>query len=325
MNDEEFVAFVARITDRVVMHSHDGRSGATLERGRLDGHRPVVVKTVAPNQDVTFRLGGDTTGRERRLWSGGELDVLPAGVGHAILAAGWSGPQVVTVMHDLGDAVLDWDRRLDADGLRRVFGGLGSLHRHFAGRTPAGLCELERRVSLFAPDRVGPIADEHPIARAVVRGWDCFVDIVPAPVGDAVIAALAQPASLAARMASGGTTLCHGDAWLVNMALTTDDLVLLDWNVATEGPASLDLIEFVVGCASHVAMPSDDVLALARETCRDLVPDPVWHATIFWALCELGWNKALDAATHADAAQRARARSELDWWIEMADHALASM
>jgi len=48
----------------------------------------------------------------------------------------------------------------------------------------------------------------------------------------------------------------------------------------------------------------------------------MWNATVFWALCELGWNKALDAATHPDETQRARARHELTWWTEQAFTAL---
>jgi hypothetical protein len=43
---------------------------------------------------------------------------------------------------------------------------------------------------------------------------------------------------------------------------------------------------------------------------------------VFWALCELGWNKALDAATHPDPAHRACAADELAWWVERAEKAL---
>ena len=58
--------------------------------------------------------------------------------------------------------------------------------------------------------------------------------------------------------------------------------------------------------------------------CRPLVEDTVWDATVFWALCELGWNKALDAASHTDPAQRA-ARQPPSWpgGSERADAALS--
>jgi hypothetical protein len=35
-------------------------------------------------------------------------------------------------------------------------------------------------------------------------------------------------------------------------------------------------------------------------------------------LCDLGWNKALDAADHPDPDKRQRERRELDWWASQA-------
>jgi len=72
-----------------------------------------------------------------------------------------------------------------------------------------------------------------------------------------------------------------------------------------------------------VDLPPAAVLAAAREACRPVVDDTVWDATLFWALCELGWNKALDATTHADPVQRAAAADELDRWVAHADAALS--
>ena len=64
------------------------------------------------------------------------------------------------------------------------------------------------------------------------------------------------------------------------------------------------------------------LFAAARDACRPLVDDAVWDATVFWALCEIGWNKALDAASHPDPGQRATAAAELAWWVQRADAAL---
>jgi aminoglycoside phosphotransferase (APT) family kinase protein len=146
--------------------------------------------------------------------------------------------------------------------------------------------------------------------------------LAPTEISTAVLSALEQPEPLGRVLDSGTTTMCHGDAWLVNVAITPGDVVFLDWNMATRGPASIDFVDFVVGCASHVDLPIDATLARARDACRDIVDDTVWNASVFWALCELGWNKALDASTHPDETQRARARSELTWWTEQARTAL---
>ena len=317
MND-----LLGRVTDRVPIDGHDGRSGAHLERGVLDGRR-VVVKTVDPDMDLSLLLGGDPSGRERRLWADGVLDRLPKGTGHALVAAGWTGGRLVTVMRDLGAAVLSWDRRITPAELRRLFDGLAAVHGAFAERPPAGLCDLATRLTLFAPDDLAPLAERFALIAAVRRGWECFAELVPAALAEAVFGALRDPAGLVATLGAAPPTLCHGDAWLVNIALTDDAVVLLDWALATAGPASLDLVAFTVGCASHVDLPRAAVLAAAREACRPLVDDTVWDATVFWALCELGWNKALDAATHADPAQRAAAAAELAWWVEQADAALS--
>ena len=83
------------------------------------------------------------------------LDRLPPGTGHALIAAGWTGGLLVTVMRDLGAAVLSWDRRITPAELRRLFDGLAAVHRAFADRPPAGLCDLATRLTLFAPDRLG--------------------------------------------------------------------------------------------------------------------------------------------------------------------------
>lgn len=318
-------ALLARVNDRVPLDGHDGRSGATLERGVLDDGRRVIVKTVAPDHDITFALGGEPTGRERRLWEARVLDDLPPGIGHALLGAGWVDGLLVTVMSDLGSAVLTWDRLLSADDLDRIFGALAAMHRRFADQAPVGLCDLRRRAALFAPDRFVSLAADHELVPAVLAGWEHFVETVPHAIADTVLSTLRQPEDLAAVLASGVSTLCHGDAWLVNMAITRNEVVLLDWNLATHGPASLDFVDFVVGCAAHIDLPDDVVLSKARDACRDLVEDTVWHATLFWALCELGWNKALDATTHPDHNERARARRELQWWVEQADRALQAM
>ena len=251
------------------------------------------------------------------------LDRLPAGTGHALIAAGWTGGRLVTVMRDLGTAVLSWDRRITPAELDRLFGSLAGVHRVFADRPPAGLCDLGTRLTLFAPDRLAPLAERFDLIAAVRRGWERFAEIVPAAVADAVFGTLRDPARLVATLGTAPPTLCHGDAWLVNVALTDDEVVLLDWALATRGPASLDLVAFTVGCASHVDLPRAAVLAAAREACRPLVDDTVWDATVFWALCELGWNKALDATTHADPVQRAAAADELAWWVAQADAALS--
>lgn len=315
---------IARLRDRMPVHGHDGRSGATLERATLDGV-PVIVKTVDPDLDLTLRVAQGSAGREHDLWRRGVLDGLGPGVTHAIVAAGCDRGRLVTVMRDLGDSVLSWNRRLSPTDLDRVFGALRTVHRRFAGAPPPGLVDLTTRLTLLSPQSMAPLAGTHALAAAVVEGWQHFFELVGDPVATEIASLLNHPAPLAAALGRATPTMCHGDAWLVNMALSGDDVVLLDWNLATNGPALVDFVVFAIGCASHVDLPREQVLAAGRDACRDTVEDDVWEAGVLWALCELGWNKALDAATHHDPAMRSAALDELDWWVARAETALESI
>lgn len=98
---------------------------------------------------------------------------------------------------------------------------------------------------MFAPDGLAPLADRFDLVAAVRHGWARFAELVPGPVADAVFGTLRDPTRL--------------------VAVTDDQVVLLDWALATAGPTALDLVEFTVGCASHVDLPGAEVFAAARE------------------------------------------------------------
>ena len=113
---------------------HDGRSGARIERGVLDTGRRVVIKWSDPRTDLTACIDLEAEGRELRLWESGVLNRLPAGVSHAILAAGRVGHEIVTVMRDFSPHVLSWQDRLTLPELRRLFAAVASMHQAFRGR-----------------------------------------------------------------------------------------------------------------------------------------------------------------------------------------------
>ncbi len=161
------------------------------------------------------------------------------------------------------------------------------------------------------------------LAAAIERGQELFHDLVPSEVADAVDRALETPGPLAAAMRTAGTTLLHGDCWLVNLALEGDVLVPLDWGLATDGPPVIDLLTFCLGATSNVELDREDLIALARRSCGDLADDRVFALGEFWTLMELGWNKALDAVEHPDAAKRATERADLDLWVGRARRALS--
>jgi hypothetical protein len=226
-------------------------------------------------------------------------------------------------MRDLDPYVLSWGDRLTPPKLRHLFDAAASLHRAFRGQPPPGLCPLTTRLSLFAPDRLrAHVGSDNPLPALVLRGWELFGDLAPHDVAAAVFDALAKPQRLARALDGPPLTLIHGDLWLVNVALTPDNLVLLDWGLATEGPAVLDFVTFAVGCASHVALPRRALLDEIRRACGPDHDERVLRAALFFGLVEQGWNKAVDAAEHAEPATQAAQRAELDWWVARAREAL---
>ena len=312
------------ITDRHTVVDHDGRSGARIETARLADGTRVYVKTARVRDDLAGLLTGTAT-RELELLRTGVLDRLPDGVGTALVGVEVIDGNLVTVSRDLGDAVLRWDRVLAADEVLRILDLITDVHRAFADQPPPGLCPLPTRLSLLGPENLDLAATANPaLAAAIRRGWELFADLVPADVSGAVHRAQRDPGPLAAAMAAGGSTLTHGDFWLVNLALTDELLIPMDWGIATLAPSSLDLITFCVGGMSNVALTREELLAAARAACRDLVDEAAFAATEFWALLELGWNKALDAIDHPDPAKRAAERADLDFWVRRARAALDS-
>ncbi|MGH9267452.1 MAG: phosphotransferase, partial [Acidimicrobiales bacterium] len=286
--------------------------------------RPTSMPGV-PEIDAGQLLTGDAR-RELRLWRDGVLDSLPAEVTSAVIGIDDLGDRVVTVTRDLGRAVLTWDSTLDAGDVRRIFRGITSMHRTFAGAPPPGLCPLETRIAIFAPTRCHLFAAANrALAAAILRGHEVFADLVPADVTGAIHGYYDDAAPLAAALtAATPTTLLHGDFFLVNVGVEDGRVIPLDWGLATAGPAALDLITFCVGAMSNVTLDRDQLLVEARTACRDLVDPMAFTACELWALMELGWNKALDAVDHPDPHKRATERSDLDFWVTRARAALDS-
>lgn len=305
------------------LDGHDGRSGARLERVRLaDGTRLVVKRTSAAT-DVVRTLTGATGDREARLWREGILAQLPAEVGHPVLDAWEEDGETVIVMRDLGDAVVGWDRVLSRAEVGRILAATTALHRAFRGRVPPGLCPLADLLALFSPPRLRGVADRGwELTALALRGWEHFARMAPADVAGAVAALHADPAPLAQALTARGTTLVHGDLWLVNVALTPEGVVLLDWGAATAAPPAVEVATFLTGSAANMSASREEVLDDFRAQWGADHDEVALRLALLGGLCQMGWNKALDAAEHPDPRMRARERADLDWWVTEARRTL---
>ena len=296
----------------------DGRSGASLERVLLaDGSR-VVVKRYDPEQDLVMRMLGDPRGREVELWQSGFFDRLPPGIGHAILG-GWFDDDGlgVLVMRDLGDAVLSWQDQVTPAQSRTIFSGLAALHAGFLDDAPGGLVPLSANLSVFQPSRIEPFAGNGLVDYAL-RGWELWPEVVPGEVGDRVLALALDMTPLERAWARFPTTVLHGDAATVNMAFEPG-LTMIDWGLATAGPAEVDIGRLLAGCLHLFEESAEELLDVHRAAAGPSYDETATRLGLLTGLLWLGWNKSLDIVEHPDPLVRERERTNLAWWLRQAE------
>jgi len=293
-------------------------SGAALERVRLRDGRALVVKRVTPATDLTLGLTGGAVAGEFLLWRSGALDLLPPGVGHAVVDGWLEGDTTVLVMRDLGDTMLTWDDRLSTARCRWMVDRIAALHQRFLDDPPVAVVPLEPVLGLFAPTRIARLAGENELIAAALRGWEYFPDHVPVDVAEPVLTLLEDPRALAAALKACPVTLVHGDLATVNMAVDGDDLVLIDWAMPTAAPGALDIARFLVGCASVVEPTREQVIERYARAAGPAYDATAMRLSLLAALVWLGWNKALDIVESSDEAFRDRERADLDWWVSEA-------
>jgi hypothetical protein len=312
----------------------DGRSGATLERVTLaDGSR-VILKRFDPAVDLIMQMTGDERGREVDLFAGDLPRRLPPSVRHAVLD-GWydEDGRGVLVMRDLGDAVLSWTSVVTPRQARTMLAAVADLHAAFEGSVPEGLTPLSTVVGLFEPRRTRRLADQ-PIVGLSLRAWEYWPEVAPGEVGDRVLELALDTGPLLAAAHRLPTTLLHGDLATVNMAFEPDHpgcLTLIDWGLATAGPAAFDVGRLLAGCAQlfgptdrHVTERLDTLVATYRDVAGASYDEAGLRIGLLSGLTWLGWNKALDIVEHDDPAVRERERVALAWWLRQAELAMAT-
>jgi hypothetical protein len=198
----------------------DGRSGSALERVTLADGRVVVVKRVAPAWDWIMRGTGDP-GRIAVLWSSGLLARVPAVLDHGVLAVEADGDAWLVIMRDLSADFVPEDARLSRAQSRQILDAAAALHAVFWGAPhEPRLCTLTDRYTLLAPPNAErERARGNQFAVTILRGWERLAELLPADVGEAVLALAERPEPLAAALARHPATLIHGDLKLGNIGL----------------------------------------------------------------------------------------------------------
>lgn len=297
-----------------------GRTGAAFERAILADGTPVVVKHVSRDDWVLVLSGG--TSYLCRLWQAGVFERLPGGIEHAMIAMEAADSGFRLVMRDVSPTVLAEGRVLSRAENRRVLAAVDEMYRAFWGESVPG-CSLAEHFEFFSPrvlDRAPNLST--PIPALMRRGWEIFPDVAPSDVADEIAALLADPAPLVDALSSRPQTLIHGDLRLHNLGLTDDRVVLLDWEIAGNGPPSIDFGWYLVISASRVAATREEIIDDFREISGDRFDAFALELGMISALLSLGWNKAIDIVEHPDLATRAQERADLDWWIARVRRAL---
>ena len=340
-----------------------GLSGGHIERltvretgpSGVAGLSRRVLKHLAPEAGWLGVHSRDTLMREGRLWSRGVLGDLPWGIETGVLA--WA--EIGQTKHPAAGALFlrDESGHLWRDPLRTPPGRLPTvvlalldhlarLHAHYWSdprlREPTlGLMPPEAALLLIAPDAVASRAasgDETPYLALARAGWEAFFRLAPPDAANTLRGIFANPKPSVSALAKLPWTLVHGDVWGPNLGLLPPThraprrgarLLLLDWALATVGPATYDPLWL---CGTWHGLEPVRVLAAYRARLeRHLAARGKHLAPATWrALADAGYlrtaltcGEALGRAA-ADApagAPKRRAEARARWWAERAARA----
>ena len=315
---------LTHVVERTPLRFAQGQanSGAPLEAVVLDDGTHMVVKHISPATDLLMRLTHDR-GRAATLWTTGVFDRLPPAIDHATLATAPEADGWIIVMYDVGATILGRERILTREDCRQIFAAAAQMHAAFAGQQIVGLCSMIDWITCMTP----PVMERWRgssggFADWTLRGWERFFDIAPIDVATAVAAIHADPEPLARELERCEPTLVHGDFSPENIGLTADRVVVLDWALATWGPAALEFASFLANFRWRVGPDPNLIVADIRAACGERHDERSLQLAMLAAFVSYAWLPTDHAAAHPDPLRRAQEQACLDWWIDRARAAL---
>ncbi|GEM_PF-587399 len=252
-----------------------GVSGAHLERALVEieagpaarplrGMVPLIFKRLKPDESWLMRASGDTRCREVQLWRHGLLADAPPALCVPVLVAAYD-EETNTGALLLAD-VRRWLGRLEdcyapvaPQQQAQYLDHLARLHARYWEDTRLkdarfALASVEQALLMLAPAAIEAqlaAGDTHPYLPVSRAGWEAFFTYGPPDALARVQRVFTTPAAYLASAAEAPVTLLHGDAWPANMGLLPGArgprgrraggrTILIDWALATAGPASFD-------------------------------------------------------------------------------------
>lgn len=308
---DSITQMLAHATDRVVMDTA-GKSGALLERVRIDGE-PYVVKYLDLSKDWTIRAAGVLAGATVEAWRRGLLQRLPGCINQPIVAVAREDVTAI-LMHDVGAWMFPVsDEPITIEQADRVLDHMAALHARFWG----GREELEVVPSMHRYLELSPwmamceadLGSDHLVPRLVAQGWPLLADVAPAAA--AVVTPLAwDPAPLVQALDSTPQTFVHGNWKLDNLGVDPEGrTVLLDWEIPGRGPALSDLAWYLaINCRRLPVSKEETIEGYRRALERHGIDTTQWWdrqlaLCLLGALVQFGWEKAFGGYD-----------DELAWW-----------
>lgn len=330
----------------------DGWSGATFT-SLVDPHgRRYVLKRTSLLVDWIARATHDDELREG--WFAalppGALAWMPKGTS-PYLGAAADGDGVAILTPDLSAELIAWERpgydpTIDTLTLDRVLRAVARLHTvpwastiEAAGERedggPPPWCPLPERLTLLTPAAASRYsADDNPVGRRFLAGWEAFGRRAPEDAQHLVGRLGADPSPLIEALATLPSVGLHGDLKLANVALLPDDQVgFIDWQMTMRAPIAVELGWFLVSNSGSLPLGPDDVLRRYQAALdfderlpddRPARPDVVadwdrqWDLTWIVGLLLRGWRKGLDAEAGVTLPSGSSAADDLAWWSERA-------
>lgn len=304
--------------------SSGGLSGATLERISLtDGDRyaGAMLKQIDPQQSWLMRAAGDTQGREIQFTQSSLWARMPASVWVPVLAAVQQPAGVGSLlMPDLTPVVYPATlcyEPADEGMVYRIIDHLAEMHAAYWEapelRTTSWLATPADAFLALTIDRLGGAThntdhDDDTYGDQAFRMWPyLWRFLTKADDAEVLWRTLMEPDALLAAAQAAPATLAHGDTWIANMGglaatalfeatqalaqkqhepLTPERLILLDWALATAGPATFDSLWLAQTwrALDPLHMLALHRAALLRHGVSAVSDDATWEL-----LCDLGW------------------------------------
>jgi hypothetical protein len=168
-------------------------------------------------------------------------------------------------------------------------------------------------------ERAGPDL----LPKQLEAAWEAFAEAVPGAVGAEVLAAVEDPGPLAAALeAAAPATLLHGDLRDDNLGLARERVVLLDWDLATAGTATVEFAWYLLHDAWRIDAGHDALEADFAAAEGERLDPRERELGMLSGLVQYGWILGHSRRVHPDPAEQAWAEAELAWWVPRTARAL---